>query len=336
MGVRRTSSAMKYPQVGRPDEAGACDKGFAVGVRSCYYPVRRFTGAAIFRGAMNCLFVSDLHGHTDRYEKLLVLISDERPGAVFLGGDLLPHAGGLGSGPADIENFVRDFLAVQFGEVRSRLGAEAPRLFLILGNDDPRVYEEDVRTEAASGIWEYLHNSTVDFEGCPVYGYSCVPPTPFRLKDWERYDVSRYLDPGDISPEEGVRTVEVPPHEVRYRTIAEDLNRLTDGKDLSRAIFLFHSPPYQTKLDRVAGDGKMIDHVPLDVHVGSIAVRRFIEDRQPLLTLHGHIHESPRLTGDWREKIGRTHMFSAAHDGPELCVVRFDPERLEKASRELL
>jgi len=35
--------------------------------------------------------------------------------------------------------------------------------------------------------------------------------------------------------------------------------------------------------------------------VGSIAVRRFIEERQPLLTLHGHIHESARLTGDWRE-----------------------------------
>jgi hypothetical protein len=29
-------------------------------------------------------------------------------------------------------------------------------------------------------------------------------------------------------------------------------------------------------------------------------------------------------------------MFSAAHDGPELALVRFDPDDLDHASRELL
>ena len=98
-------------------------------------------------------------------------------------------------------------------------------------------------------------------------------------------------------------------------------------------MFLFHTPPHETKLDRAALDGKMVDHVPLDLHVGSIAVRRFIEARQPLLTLHGHIHESARLTGSWRDRIGRTHLFSAAHDGPELALVRFDLEHPEGATR---
>ena len=80
----------------------------------------------------------------------------------------------------------------------------------------------------------------------------------------------------------------------------------------------------------------MVDHVPLDLHIGSIAVRRLIEDRQPLLTLHGHVHESARITGSWRDQIGRTHMFTAAHDGPELAVIRFDPEDLKRASRTLI
>jgi Icc-related predicted phosphoesterase len=79
-----------------------------------------------------------------------------------------------------------------------------------------------------------------------------------------------------------------------------------------------------------------VDHVPLDVHVGSIAIKRFIEERQPLLSLHGHIHEAPRLTGAWRERVGRTHCFTAAHDGPELALVRFDLDDLESATRELL
>ena len=52
--------------------------------------------------------------------------------------------------------------------------------------------------------------------------------------------------------------------------------------------------------------------------------------------LHGHIHESPRLTGKWRQQIGRTHAFTAAHDGPELALVRFDLDDLDNATRELL
>jgi Icc-related predicted phosphoesterase len=183
---------------------------------------------------------------------------------------------------------------------------------------------------------EYVHNKKVPFDSYRVFGYAYVPPSPFLLKDWEKYDVSRYVDPGSVSPEEGFRSMAVLEDEVRYSTIAKDLDRLAGDEDLSRAIFLFHSPPYKTKLDRAALDGKMIDHVPLDLHVGSIAIKRFIEKRQPMLSLHGHIHEAPRLTQTWKDRIGKTRVFSAAHDGPELALVRFNLENQEMATRELL
>jgi Icc-related predicted phosphoesterase len=205
-----------------------------------------------------------------------------------------------------------------------------------MGNDDPRFEEAAVWEAATQDVWEYIHNRKVRFKDFDVYGYGYVPPTPFRLKDWERYDVSRYVDPGSISPEEGVRSFPVSDQEKRYATIQEDLARLAGNKNLDRAIFLFHSPPYETNLDLAALGGKMIDHVPLDQHLGSIAIRRFIEARQPLLSLHGHIHESVRLSLSWRDLIGRTHCFSAAHDGPELALIRFDPDRLEAATRELV
>jgi hypothetical protein len=169
-----------------------------------------------------------------------------------------------------------------------------------------------------------------------VFGYACVPPSPFRLKDWERYDVSRFLDPGCTPPEEGAHSVEFDADEVRFGTIARDLEALVGGEDLAEALFLFHAPPYRTALDRAALDGRTVDHAPLDVHVGSIAIRRFIEERQPALTLHGHVHESARLTGRWSDRIGRTHCLSAAHDGPELALVRFDPDDPGAATRELL
>jgi Icc-related predicted phosphoesterase len=144
------------------------------------------------------------------------------------------------------------------------------------------------------------------------------------------------VDPGCVSPEEGWRSVPRLPSEVKYGTIAADLDDLTAEADLGNALMLFHAPPYGTDLDRAALDGRMVDHVPVDVHVGSIAIRRFIEKRRPLVTLHGHVHESARLSGTWRQKIGATHLFSAAHDGPELALVRFDPDDLPSASRELI
>ena len=76
--------------------------------------------------------------------------------------------------------------------------------------------------------------------------------------------------------------------------------------------------------------------VPLDPHVGSIAIRRFVEQRQPLVTLHGHVHEAARLSGNWRERLGRSWCFTAAHDGDELALVAFDPERPDAAIRQLL
>jgi Icc-related predicted phosphoesterase len=281
--------------------------------------------------------VSDLHGSVDLYEKLFALVEAERPRAVFIGGDILP-SGFLAfrGGGGDYRDFVRGFLSERLNGIRRRLGDLYPRIFVIMGNDDVRVEEEAVEEVAAEGLWDYIHCRKRVFLSWPVYGYSFVPPTPFGLKDWEKYDVSRYVDPGSVSPEQGSRTVKVPANRKKYSTIKEDLEDLVGNDDLSRAVFLFHSPPYQTALDRAALDGKSVDGVPLDPHVGSIAIRRFIEDRQPLITLHGHVHESARLTGKWSDRIGRTRLFSAAHSGPELALVDFDLENPSAAKRRLI
>jgi Icc-related predicted phosphoesterase len=280
-------------------------------------------------------FVSDLHGQISRYQKLFQVILTERPDVVLLGGDLLPD--GLSSSRDSPEkSFIHFVLQDGFGALKTQLSSTYPQILLILGNDDTRAEEIELMQGESLGLWNYLHFRKIELGGFTVYGYACVPPTPFTLKDWERYDVSRFVDLGCISPEEGWRSVPVSPQEIRYATIQADLELLTNNSDLSRAIFLFHAPPHQTTLDRVALDGRMIDNTPLDIHAGSIAIRRFIEIRQPLITLHGHIHESTRITGSWRERLGRTWAFTAAHDGAELALVRFDPAEPEKATRVLI
>ncbi|MBU0520109.1 metallophosphoesterase [bacterium] len=280
--------------------------------------------------------MSDLHGQTDRYEKLFTVMENERPDVVFLGGDILPGLSMLRSLNFGHQDFIRGFIVPRLDELKISLGDKYPRIFVILGNDDGRFVEQSVFDTAVAGYWQYIHNRRIRLGAFSIYGYNYVPPTPFQLKDWERYDVSRYVDPGCVSPEEGGHSFPVPEDKVRYSTIQEDLKKLVRDDDLSKAVFLFHAPPYNTKLDRAALDGKMIDYIPLDVHVGSIAMQRFITERQPLLTLHGHIHESTEITGHWSDQIGKTSMFNASHNGPELSLIRFRLDDLANATRELI
>ena len=283
-----------------------------------------------------CFFVSDLHGKIERYEKLFREIEKQRPRALFMGGDILPFKftrtiAGNKAG----DDFIDGYLLKNFITLKSQLGDNYPRIFLILGNDDARVREQAI-INAPDGIWEYIHKRKVSFDKWMIYGYAHVPPTPFMLKDWERYDVSRYVDPGCYAPFRGKHTVPKTENELKYTTIAKELEKLAGDDNLEQAVFLFHAPPYQTRLDRAALDGKKIDGVPLDPHIGSIAIERFIKARQPLLTLHGHVHESTRLTGNWQDKFERTLMFNAAHDGPELSLIKFDLENPASAERNLL
>ena len=279
-----------------------------------------------------CFFASDLHGRKDRYEKLFRAIVDEQPAGVFLGGDLFPGAWGM----ASEEDFFEDVLVAGLRGVRGDLGDAYPTVFLILGNDDAKAEESAIVGAQSKGLWIYAHERSHPFHEHTVYGYSYTPPSPFQMKDWEKYDVGRYVPPGCVSPEEGMRTVEEDPRRIRFGTISEDLKNLLADDSLEHAILLFHGPPHDTCLDRVDQDGKMIDHVPLDVNVGSIAMRRLIDEKQPYITLHGHIHESAALTGAWRQRLGRTFLFGAAHDGPELALVRFDLDHPDQAERSLL
>ena len=284
---------------------------------------------------ISCFFVSDIHGQLDRYHRLIAEIYKDPPTIVFIGGDILPHPLSY-AGNTSCDSFIRGFLMPQFIKLRILLKDKYPQVLIILGNDDGKVDEDCIVEGEKRGLWNYINSKMTHCAGFDIYGYCYVPPTPFMLKDWERYDVSRYVSPGAISPEEGFRTVEVFGYEAKFATIKEDLENLTEDRDLSRAVFLFHAPPHETNLDRIASDGKFIDFVPLDKHVGSIAVKKLIEERQPHLTLHGHIHESAAITGSWQDRIGRTPCFTAAHDGPELAIIKFDLESPDGAVRELL
>jgi Icc-related predicted phosphoesterase len=170
---------------------------------------------------------------------------------------------------------VRESLKGWISLADERLGKQGIPAWVMLGNDDYAELEPVLDGEHIKNV----EGSVVDLPG----GFEMISLGYSNRTPW---DSPRELDEDQLTDR-----------------IDQLVGRL---KDPSKAIFNFHCPPYGTALDqaplldsdmrpRVAGG--RVELGP----VGSTAVRAAIERYQPLLGLHGHIHESPGT-----QRIGRT------------------------------
>jgi len=95
--------------------------------------------------------------------------------------------------------------------------------------------------------------------------------------------------------------------EVSEEELAVKISPLVDQVgDMANAIFNFHCPPANTLIDQAPKLDATLKPVMTGgqmewISTGSVAVRASIEKHQPLLGLHGHIHESKGVA-----KLGRT------------------------------
>lgn len=273
------------------------------------------------------LFTSDLHGHSGFYAALERLCAERHPAVVILGGDLAPH----GSGREGIAS-QRRFYQEAFRETAFRLRRDSPRLrlFVLLGNDDWRA-NLDVLEEEDGRLWSLLHGRAYALEdegsGMFLAGLSWVPITPFAQKDWERWDA---LDAGTPGRMEGWVSGREGPHPFRFdgprpgETIEDALEELGRLSPPERTIYSLHTPPYGTHCDTMEGGA----------HVGSRALRRFLERHQPPLSLSGHIHEAPRVSGAYLDRVGRTLVVNPGQfEGKQFCAVTFDVRDVEGTLR---
>jgi len=123
------------------------------------------------------------------------------------------------------------------------------------------------------------------------------------------------------------------PRELGEDEIYARLKRLTEQlENPERAIFNIHVPPWESSLDTAFEVDEELRYVtkggrPHEVPTGSRAVREIIEETQPVLSLHGHIHESKGVT-----KIGRTVAINPGSDYGsgrlDGCLVHLAPERV--------
>jgi len=105
------------------------------------------------------------------------------------------------------------------------------------------------------------------------------------------------------------------PRECSEEELEAKINRMASMlRDVKNSIFNFHCPPFGTGLDIAPKLDKDLRPVVttgelMKVPVGSTAVLKAIEQYQPLVGMHGHIHESPGEV-----KIGKTICFNAGSE----------------------
>ena len=190
----------------------------------------------------------------------------------------------------------------------------------VFGNHDWLCSVEAMEELEAEGLLTILRTDRpTDFGGRQFVGYSYSPPSPFFTKDLERLD-----RPSDEPPVAGGgrwdpvrrRVVEAvtPSYFTSLPTIQEDLAKVppVDGQ----WVFVSHSPPFGSELDL------LITGQP----VGSRSIREFIEQRQPWISLHGHLHDSPYVSGQMCQRIGSTLAINPGQGTQTLAAVTFDPE----------
>lgn len=285
--------------------------------------------------ALYGLASADLHGNTTQYQTLLRLAADESVRAVFLGGDLLPKTGGSWTPDNKVRTiemqrqFITGFLLDYLGTL-----GELAEVYAVFGNDDFASNYPLVGKPRSQHV-HFLNCQTapLDLPGLhlTVAGYPYVGLTPFLHKDWEKWDDKNDSAEHKIIQTKGYGSQDGQHYPIDFTinrggrsTIAQDLAQLAGQSDPAKTIYVFHEAPFGTPLDQIAADNKFIKDGQL--HVGSKAMRRFIEQQQPLLTIHGHIHETFHESGEYAWQTGRNTSLTPANDftSHQLAYVRFE------------
>jgi Icc-related predicted phosphoesterase len=179
-----------------------------------------------------------------------------------------------------------------------KLRGTGARCFVCPGNDDEMEVDDVIKR---SDFVELGEGRMVEIDGYTMISTGWSNPTPWKTHREESED-----------------------------KLAERLEAMASQvKDPTRAIFNLHCPPFNSGLDEapaIDADLKLLHGGRALRPVGSTAVREVIERHQPLLSLHGHIHESKGAV-----KIGKTLSInpgSAYEEGMLMgAIVQLDPKK---------
>ena len=181
---------------------------------------------------------------------------------------------------------------------KDKLGGSGVRIFVCPGNDDEMEVDDVVRKSEMVQLGE---GQMLEIDGFTMISTGWSNHTPWNT---HREETEEQL--GE-----------------RIEAMAKQV------PDQSRAIFNLHCPPFKSGLDEapaIDADLKLLHGGRALRPVGSTAVRQAIEKHQPLLSLHGHIHESKGAV-----KLGKTLSInpgSSYEEGMLMgAIIQLDPKK---------
>jgi uncharacterized protein len=184
------------------------------------------------------------------------------------------------------------------GMAAEKLRGTGVRCFVCPGNDDEMEVDDVIRR---SDLVELGEGRMVEIDGFTMISTGWSNHTPWNT---HREETEEQL--GE-----------------RIEAMAKQIT------DPSHAIFNLHCPPYKSGLDEapaIDADLRLLHGGRALRPVGSTAVREAIEKHQPLLSLHGHIHESKGAI-----KIGKTLSInpgSSYEEGMLMgAIIQLDPKK---------
>ena len=248
---------------------------------------------------MKILYVTDLHGDKNKYGKSLDIAVEKNIGVIVNGGDMLPK---LGERHLEQPLFINEFLRDYFSELE-RYGIT---YLAMLGNDD--LLSVEGLFDTVCGEYENVHNiagKKVRIGGYEFIGMNHILDHPFGCKD-RVVTETHYIPQRQLSPVAGISNeygydriynwLEYSRTELPY--MCDILNDLPEPENPQQTVYVMHMPPAGLRL------GQLLYQ---DLDIGSVDIYEFLKERQPLLSLHGHIHESPDTQkGRWINQIRST------------------------------
>jgi Icc-related predicted phosphoesterase len=246
---------------------------------------------------MKLLYVTDIHGIEWKHNKIFEIVDSLKIDVVINGGDILPFKGNLMHQDKFIAGFLDDYF--------SKFETKGIHYIGLLGNDDLGIFDDLFQKTCE----KYLHVANIAQTLFQIpdnkyefIGMNWVSDLPFGLKDRARRDSKDFEHPTQrgkqyLSTPDGFKRIDDWfSYAANLPTIEDELRNLVKPINMSNTIYIFHNPPANLDLD-VTYKG---------LKVGSKAEYAFLKKNQPLLSLHGHIHESPDVSGNWFSQLGRT------------------------------
>lgn len=284
---------------------------------------------------MKILHVSDLHGSVIKYNLLKKIVNNNNIDVVVNSGNI-----SLKNYPLNIlikkqkeffENFYKTDILDFF---------ESKKIYYLsfLGNDDLKV-NSDMYKELHNMYdfcYDLRNSNTLNIKNYKFIGFNLVPDYPFQLKDWVRQDnrtifEHRQFGPAvlsDIKKNCGYRVINDWNLWLQQtKSIEEELNDCVQKwkKIDNKTIFVCHTPPIGLKIDLLTN---------LQA-VGSKSVADFIAKYQPIISLHGHIHEAFQVSNKYFGKINKTICFNPGQKLQKLPFIIINLENMEHSYDEI-